>query len=129
MCAPLGRDGKRAVGPALPSCLYELLLVVDAQKLQIDLRILGEKRLGNAGARNISLAVRSRSTASAATRAFVEVARAWVAERTGMKISERTIYALEDASRAPSADIYLALQQVLPELNDPGYIHYSRFPR
>ncbi|MEY8460293.1 hypothetical protein AALA69_04080 [Eggerthellaceae bacterium 24-137] len=45
-----------------------------------------------------------------------------VEERTGMKISERTIYALEDASRAPSADIYLALQQVLPELNDPDYI-------
>jgi len=45
-----------------------------------------------------------------------------VEERTGMKISERTIYALEDASRAPSADIFLALQQVLPELNDPEFI-------
>ena len=41
-----------------------------------------------------------------------------VEEKTGMKISERTIYALEDASRAPSADIFLALQQVLPELCD-----------
>ena len=40
----------------------------------------------------------------------------------GMKISERTIYALEDASRAPSADIFLALQQVLPELCDPEYM-------
>lgn len=45
-----------------------------------------------------------------------------VERRTGMKISERTIYALEDASRAPSADIFLALQQVLPELSDPEYI-------
>lgn len=42
--------------------------------------------------------------------------------RRGMKISERTIYALEDASRAPSADIFLALQQVLPELCDPEYM-------
>ena len=39
-----------------------------------------------------------------------------------MKVSERTIYALEDASRAPSADIFLALQQVLPELRDPEYL-------
>ncbi|MFR7494446.1 MAG: hypothetical protein ACLUVF_07150 [Adlercreutzia sp.] len=38
------------------------------------------------------------------------------------RISERTIYALEDASRAPSADIFLALQQVLPELCDPEYM-------
>lgn len=38
-------------------------------------------------AREISLAVRSRSTASAATRAFVEVARAWVAERYGTSIA------------------------------------------
>ena len=45
-----------------------------------------------------------------------------VEEKTGMKISERTIYALEDASRAPSADIFLALQQVLPELCDPEYM-------
>ena len=45
-----------------------------------------------------------------------------VEEATGMKISERTIYALEDASRAPSADIFIALQQVLPELRDPEYI-------
>ena len=41
-----------------------------------------------------------------------------VEEKTGMKISERTIYALEDASRAPSADIFLAL----PELCDPEYM-------
>ena len=40
-----------------------------------------------------------------------------VEEKTGMKISE-----LEDASRAPSADIFLALQQVLPELCDPEYM-------
>ena len=45
-----------------------------------------------------------------------------VEEKTGMRISERTIYALEDASRAPSADIFLALQQVLPELCDPEYM-------
>ena len=45
-----------------------------------------------------------------------------VEEKTGMRISERTIYALEDASRAPSADIFLALQQVLPELRDPEYL-------
>ncbi|WP_302962442.1 helix-turn-helix domain-containing protein [uncultured Adlercreutzia sp.] len=45
-----------------------------------------------------------------------------VAEQTGMAVSERTIYALEDASRAPSADIFLALQQVLPELRDPEYL-------
>ena len=45
-----------------------------------------------------------------------------VEEKTGMKVSERTIYALEDASRAPSADIFLALQQVLPELRDPEYL-------
>ena len=38
------------------------------------------------------------------------------------RISERTIHALEDASRAPSADIFLALQQVLPELCDPEYM-------
>ena len=41
-----------------------------------------------------------------------------VEEKTGMRISERTIYALEDASRAPSADIFLALQQ----LRDPEYM-------
>lgn len=45
-----------------------------------------------------------------------------VEKKTGMKISERTIYALEDASRAPSADIFLALQQVLPELCDPEFM-------
>lgn len=45
-----------------------------------------------------------------------------VEEATGMKISERTIYTLEDASRAPSADIFIALQQVLPELRDPEYL-------
>lgn len=45
-----------------------------------------------------------------------------VRERTGMTISERTIYALESAERTPSADIFLALQQVLPELRDPDYI-------
>lgn len=45
-----------------------------------------------------------------------------VLQATGMRISERTVYALEDASRAPSADIFLALQQVLPELRDPEYM-------
>ncbi len=45
-----------------------------------------------------------------------------VEEATGMKISERTIYALEDASRAPSADIFIALQQVLSELRNPEYL-------
>lgn len=45
-----------------------------------------------------------------------------IKEKTGMSVSERTIYALEDASRAPSADIFLALQQVLPELCDPEYM-------
>lgn len=45
-----------------------------------------------------------------------------VEQATGMRISERTIYAVEDASRAPSADIFLALQQVLPELRDPAYL-------
>ncbi|WP_165047966.1 MULTISPECIES: hypothetical protein [unclassified Adlercreutzia] len=45
-----------------------------------------------------------------------------VEEKTGMRISERTVYALEDASRAPSADIFIALQQVLPELQDPEFL-------
>lgn len=45
-----------------------------------------------------------------------------VLQATGMRISERTVYTLEDASRAPSADIFLALQQVLPELRDPEYM-------
>lgn len=45
-----------------------------------------------------------------------------VEERTGMHVSERTIYALEEGSRAPSADIFLALQQVLPELRDPEFM-------
>ena len=45
-----------------------------------------------------------------------------VEERTGMRISERAIYTLEDASRTPSADVFLALQQVLPELRDPEYM-------
>lgn len=45
-----------------------------------------------------------------------------VEQATGFKVSERTIYALEDASRAPSADIFLALQQVLPELCDAEYL-------
>ena len=44
------------------------------------------------------------------------------AETTGLPLSERTMAALEDASRAPSADIFLALQQVLPELCDPEYM-------
>ena len=42
-----------------------------------------------------------------------------VQEKTGLKISERMIYALEVGERSPSADIYIALQQVLPELQDP----------
>ena len=45
-----------------------------------------------------------------------------VEEKTGMRISERDIYTLEDASRAPSADVFFALQQVLPELRDPEYM-------
>ena len=45
-----------------------------------------------------------------------------VEEKTGMRISERAIYTLEDASRAPSADVFCALQQVLPELRDPEYM-------
>lgn len=45
-----------------------------------------------------------------------------IKEKTGLDVSERTIYALEDASRSPSADIFLALQQVLPQLRDPAYI-------
>lgn len=45
-----------------------------------------------------------------------------VEEKTGMRISERSIYTLEDASRTPSADVFLALQQVLPELRDPEYM-------
>ena len=45
-----------------------------------------------------------------------------VEEKTGMRISERAIYTLEDASRAPSADVFFALQQVLPELRDPEYM-------
>lgn len=45
-----------------------------------------------------------------------------VRERTGMSISERMVYALESADRTPSADIFLALQQVLPELRDPDFI-------
>ncbi|BAK45128.1 hypothetical protein [Eggerthella sp. YY7918] len=45
-----------------------------------------------------------------------------VKEQTGLSVSERTIYALEDASRTPSADIFLALQQVLPELRDAEYM-------
>ena len=32
------------------------------------------------------------------------------------------VLALEDASRAPSADVFFALQQVLPELCDPEYM-------
>ena len=39
-----------------------------------------------------------------------------------MRVSERTVYALEDGSRAPSADIFLALQQVLPELREPEFM-------
>ena len=45
-----------------------------------------------------------------------------VEEKTGMGISERAIYTLEDASRSPSADVFFALQQVLPELRDPEYM-------
>ena len=37
-----------------------------------------------------------------------------VEEKTGMKISERTIYALEDASRAPSADIFSRCSRCCP---------------
>lgn len=45
-----------------------------------------------------------------------------VEEKTGMRISERAVYTLEDASRSPSADVFFALQQVLPELRDPEYM-------
>ena len=45
-----------------------------------------------------------------------------VEEKTGMRVSERALYTLEDASRTPSADVFLALQQVLPELRDPEYM-------
>ena len=41
--APLGRDGEGAVGAALPHGVHELLLVVDAEKLQVDFRILVEE--------------------------------------------------------------------------------------
>ena len=42
-----------------------------------------------------------------------------VEERTGMRVSERTVYALEDGSRAPSADIFLALRE--PEFMKPVF--------
>ena len=45
-----------------------------------------------------------------------------VEEKTGMRMSERAVYTLEDASRSPSADVFFALQQVLPELRDPEYM-------
>ena len=45
-----------------------------------------------------------------------------VEKRTGMHVSERMLYAIESATRAPSADIFLALQMVLPPLRDPEYL-------
>ena len=45
-----------------------------------------------------------------------------VKARTGMSISERTIYALEEGNRTPSTDVFIALQQVLPELRDPEFL-------
>lgn len=45
-----------------------------------------------------------------------------VKEKVGMRISERTIYALEEGSRTPSTDVFIALQQVLPELRDPEFL-------
>ena len=42
--------------------------------------------------------------------------------KTGMSISERTIYALEEGTRTPSTDAFIALQQVLPELRDPEFL-------
>lgn len=45
-----------------------------------------------------------------------------VQKKTGMSISERTIYALEEGNRTPSTDVFIALQQVLPELRDPEFL-------
>ncbi len=74
--------------------------IIDWEKYGV---LLKAARLGNGYSRGLSLCKE-------------------VEERTGMRISERTIYALESANRAPSADIFLALQQVLPELRDPEYM-------
>ncbi|MCI8425309.1 MAG: helix-turn-helix transcriptional regulator [Adlercreutzia sp.] len=51
-----------------------------------------------------------------------------IKEKTGMRVSERTIYALEEGTRTPSTDIFIALQQVLPELRDPEYLK-ALFPK
>ena len=45
-----------------------------------------------------------------------------VRNKTGMGVSERTIYALEEGNRTPSTDVFIALQQVLPELRDPEFL-------
>ena len=48
-----------------------------------------------------------------------------VEEKTGMKVSERTIYALEDASRAPSAMVSGSLPKICAPQTLPGFFRSS----
>lgn len=41
-------------------------------------------------------------------------------ERTGLTLSSRSIYAFEEGEHVPSAEVWLGLQMVLPELRDPA---------
>lgn len=43
-------------------------------------------------------------------------------EKTGISLSARSIYALEDGLHVPSAENCFALSLLLPELHDPAYL-------
>ena len=40
-------------------------------------------------------------------------------KRTGLTLSARSIYAFEEGEHVPSAEVWVGLQMLLPELRDP----------
>lgn len=43
-------------------------------------------------------------------------------EKTGISLSARSIYALEEGQHVPSAENCFALELLLPEMHDPKYL-------
>lgn len=45
-----------------------------------------------------------------------------IEEATGVKVSEKTLYSVEGGEYPPKVDVYLAMQQVMPDLFNAEYI-------
>ncbi len=43
-------------------------------------------------------------------------------EKTGIKVSEKTLYSIESGEFPPKVDVYLAMQQVMPNLFNAEFI-------